>query len=197
MGTHEHLTPKEMFDKEMVSMESDTISNDEKHKEKVDKSMGEEKVSVTQERFNRPPTEKPSTQDHVMTDKDFFKKKEKDLMQQTAAKMSQIQNASSFQHLSKEQFELIKEVMDMVANGEGEEEVTDVVLIHLASRKVKLTSQYAESAQIIKQLHQKMLNDIMKVSDNVLKQKGALEAIDMEILEYLKEVNDIDLEDGE
>lgn len=142
--------------------EAEKILQNLEKKQTVDKSIGQQKISVTREQ-------------HMQN------KNKQAQMQAFQQLKNSAQNVQS--HLSNNQLSVMRAVLQAFED----EKVEDPVLLHLIKRKIKLSKQYVEAQVASKEMYQQLMTRMQKVSENIMKSKGAIESVDQEIFSFVEE----------
>ena len=127
----------------------------------IDKNMGDVKV--------------PASTTHEMTREEYLEVKETQKTKQAITAMQQHQA----KHLSKEEQESMKKVLDDFEQGK----IDDPVLKFLVEEKIKTAKVFVASQIQMKELHERVLRDTTLATEEAFKVRGAMETVDRQILQ--------------
>ena len=168
MNTQEE-TSKEKFDREMANIEA------YKNRSKESPEMEEE--------VNRVENELEKEADDWKVHEPGAPKNIKNLQEDTLKTLHKLNRRKRSPHVSAGEMKLIS----LASQRFKQNELDNPVLIHLLKRKEKLQNQYMECQDEAKELYQNMLTRMGEVSENTLKIQGAIESLDRELVEVLKD----------
>ena len=124
--------------------------------------MGDVKISVTKE------------ENDILRNKKFDS--------DTAAKINSIAGMKASKLDPKDQ-ELMKDILTSFQGGK----IKDNLLLHLVKKKIQLHKELEDNRGKAKKLQMKLLTELTKITDDVVKSQGALEVFNTDILIYTKE----------
>ena len=173
----EGMSPKEQFDATMEKAKTDSMKAKgidpeeqqlvddlaEAAEKELDKTVGETKVSNVTE----------------VTSEEYFRRK----AVTDQRKLIRALTHASTHELTKNQ----KATLDLVLAQAEAEKLEDPVLRHLVKERGNAVAEYNNAVQSIKELERKLLEDISKSTNSMVKAKGVLEAMNKQILSVCEE----------
>lgn len=177
-------TTKEQYDKEMEQIREDNLRS-KGIDPKEDKELDEESKQIADEmeQAEKKTFDKNMGSEKIEVTREQYLESKKQQSEKQALKQLKVLQSQQVNHLKPEENKILQYVL---ANYELEK-ITHPVLIHLVKHKVELSKKYVEGQVAIKVLQQKLLEDIAKTTNNIVKCKGAIESADKQILDLIKE----------
>ena len=77
----------------------------------------------------------------------------------------------------------MKKVLDSFQS----DKIDDILLLHMVKKKLELHQENEKYQKEAKNLQLKLLNELARLTDKVVKSQGALEVFNADILKYTKE----------
>lgn len=194
-------TPKELYDKQMDQIDDERLvaqgKDPDEEKEldamtedaerildnmeskEIDKKMGDKKEPVGP--FSST-VDKATGEQRIEVTREQFEKHKADQAAQKA--LLALKNAQ-YEHLKPEQ----KKEMNLLVAEFEVGKLDDPVLAHLMKEKIKLSQDHVRGQKEVNELQRKMLHEVARVTNNLVKTKGAMETTDKMILDRNKEID--------
>lgn len=160
-----------------IADDTEKILDDMESKE-LDKNVGAKKELVGP--FT-PAVDKATGKQRIEVSREQFEKHKADQAAQRA--LLSLKNAQA-EHLNPKQKKTIDSVVDEFENGM----LKDPVLLHLLKEKGKLSQEHILASKAINALQRQLLEQVAKVTNDLVKTKGAMESTDKMLLGRVKEL---------
>lgn len=162
----ETTTSKEKYDQVMKGVEA--YKNRSQESPELDEEVEEVEKEMQEQAIKGPETEVG---------------KVRQLQENTLKTLSDLNLRKRTPHLNADEFKLL----NLAKTRFQKEELDSPVLIHLFQRKEKLRLEFLQKQEEARDLYQDMLKRMGEVSETTLKIQGAMENVDKEIVEALKQ----------
>lgn len=196
-----NLTPKERYDATMAQIEDERLKANGSSKEEQDELDEEAEKILKEEEMETQTVEKAEIKDPKIQEKVLDKTvgsekktitatKEQYQAQKTReafAKSLLKAKAAESAHLKEEE----KKTLELIGAKLSADKITDPVLKHLAAERAKLSTIFHQSQMAIQALQKRLLDEITKATDNIVKCKGAIENQDRQLLNFIKDNPDL------